>query len=287
MSRVKKALAWLVLACAAVGSVSATEVVTYLHTDKLGSVVMATDASGAPIWYERYYPYGERIGKTSLSFDNPLWYTGKPEETGLGLSYFGARWYDPITGRFQAVDPVGFFDENLKSFNQYIYANSNPYLYIDPDGRMALKDEKPGPEMGLVVRSGGGPGKRQSSIGPKNAPGIGRQRIQDTEVRPATSGVANELHRPYIRKGTRAEVEDRAPRTPDGRFIDSNTGAPIKGKYDLGHKPGNEFRREKARAESEGLSQKQFNDRMNNPNKYQIENPSSNRSHKFEKPGND
>lgn len=57
----------------------------------------------------------------------------------------------------------------------------------------------------------------------------------------------------------------------------------IEGKYDLGHKPGNEFWREKAKAQSEGLTQKQFNDRMNNPDYYQIESPSSNRSHKYEK----
>lgn len=51
-----------------------------------------------------------------------------------------------------------------------------------------------------------------------------------------------------------------------------------------GHKPGNDFRREKAKAQKEGLTQKQFNDRMNNPDYYQIESPSSNRSHKYEMP---
>ncbi|MGQ0741209.1 MAG: GH-E family nuclease [Alphaproteobacteria bacterium] len=30
------------------------------------------------------------------------------------------------------------------------------------------------------------------------------------------------------------------------------------------------------------MTQKQFNDRMNNPNKYQLEEPSSNRSRRFE-----
>jgi len=93
-----------------------------------------------------------------------------------------------------------------------------------------------------------------------------------------------ELHRPYIRKNVRETVESKAKKTADGRFRDANTGKPIDGKYDLGHKRGNEFRREKAKAEAEGLSQKQFNDRMNNPDLYQIEHPSLNRSHKFEKP---
>ena len=68
-----------------------------------------------------------------------------------------------------------------------------------------------------------------------------------------------------------------------GRPIDPNTRMPIDGKPDIGHKTGSEFKREKAAAEAEGLTQKQFNDRMNDPLKYQLEDPSSNRSHKYEK----
>ena len=49
-------------------------------------------------------------------------------------------------------------------------------------------------------------------------------------------------------------------------------------------KTGNEFWREKAKAEAEGLTQKQFNDRMNNPDLYQLEDPISNRSHQYELP---
>ena len=94
---------------------------------------------------------------------------------------------------------------------------------------------------------------------------------------------ATDLHRPYIRKAVRQTVEDAAPRTPDGRPIDPNTRQPIDGTPDFGHKPGNEFWREKAQAEREGLTQKEFNDRMNDPSKYQLEDPSSNRSHQYEK----
>lgn len=90
------------------------------------------------------------------------------------------------------------------------------------------------------------------------------------------------LHRPYIRKDVRAEVEGNAQKNENGQFLDVNTGKAIDGPYDLGHKPGHEFRTEKAKAEQEGITQKQFNDRMNDPSLYQIEDPSSNRSHQFE-----
>ncbi len=43
-----------------------------------------------------------------------------------------ARYYDPYAGRFLAVDPV---QANTGSFNRYWYANNNPYVYTDPDGR--------------------------------------------------------------------------------------------------------------------------------------------------------
>jgi RHS repeat-associated protein len=90
------------------------------------------------------------------------------------------------------------------------------------------------------------------------------------------------LHRPYIRKSVRQTVEAKARRTADGRWIDANTRTPFDGKYDLGHKRGHEFKTMKRRAEEKGMTQKDFNDYMNNPDFYQIEKPSINRSHKYE-----
>ena len=92
------------------------------------------------------------------------------------------------------------------------------------------------------------------------------------------------LNRPYIRKDVRAEVEQRAPKNEEGQYLDANTGKPIEGKYDLGHKAGHEHWRESEKAEQEGLTQEEFNDRMNNPDYYQIEDPSENRSRAHEMP---
>ena len=92
------------------------------------------------------------------------------------------------------------------------------------------------------------------------------------------------LHRPYIRESVRAEVENRAQKNEKGQFLDANTGKAIEGQYDLGHKAGHEHWREAEKAEKEGLTQEQFNDRMNNPDYYQIEDPHENRSHTHEQP---
>ncbi len=96
-----------------------------------------------------------------------------------------------------------------------------------------------------------------------------------------------DYYRPKLWKSTVEEINVNAPRTADGKPIDPNTLMPIEGKPDIGHKYGQEYRRQELWAKIDGLTQKQFNERMNNPSLYQLEDPVSNRGHKFEKPGID
>ena len=124
--------AWLAL-CLCFVPVQAEEV-QYYHLDALGSPVAATDETGAVLWMESYEPFGERRERADGG-TNSLWYTGKAEDTAIGLNYFGARWYNSRVGRFVAMDPVGVQEDNIHSFNRYAYANNNPYRFVDPDGR--------------------------------------------------------------------------------------------------------------------------------------------------------
>ncbi|UXY14188.1 hypothetical protein N8I74_12760 [Chitiniphilus purpureus] len=107
---------------------------TWYHSDPAGSPLAATNQSGTLLWRTHYRPYGEKlVGATT---ENTQWFTGKPHEDRIGLSDYGARWYDPVLGRFMAIDPVDWVGRNtLHSFNRYGYANSNPLKFIDPDGR--------------------------------------------------------------------------------------------------------------------------------------------------------
>jgi hypothetical protein len=84
-------------------------------------------------------------------------------------------------------------------------------------------------------------------------------------------------------------IEDAAEKTSDGKFIDPNTGKVLEdGKKHYGHIPGHENRRILKEAESKGMTQKELNDWVNShPEWFQIEDPLSNMSHKFEKPGCD
>ncbi len=121
-------LGWLSLS-----AVQAKEIITYYHNDALGSPIAATDEQGKVIWREEYTPYGERLLREAQDREQ-VGYTGKPEEVELGLTYFGARWYDPHLGRFLSPDPVPFQETNPHSFNRYAYGNANPYKFVDPDG---------------------------------------------------------------------------------------------------------------------------------------------------------
>ena len=113
--------------------------ITYFHNDVSGTPMLATNASGNVVWKETYQPYGNRINnQAAATSNNKLWFTGKPHDANTGLSYMGARYYDPVIGRFMGVDPVDFQEENIHSFNRYAYANNNPYKFVDPDGRIPI-----------------------------------------------------------------------------------------------------------------------------------------------------
>jgi type IV pilus assembly protein PilP len=63
-------------------------------------------------------------------------FTGKELDDRVGLYYYGARYYDPLLGRFITPDyviPGGGLDP--QGYNRYAYVLNNPMKYVDPDGR--------------------------------------------------------------------------------------------------------------------------------------------------------
>ncbi|WP_265257063.1 RHS repeat-associated core domain-containing protein [Verminephrobacter aporrectodeae] len=130
------ARAVLLLGSVALGAnAMAQATITYFHNDIAGTPMMASNASGVLVWKESYLPYGQRQRETTTSAGNKLWFAGKPYDSQTGLSYMGARYYMPLTGRFTGIDPKDLVPEQPHSFNRYAYANNNPYKYIDLDGR--------------------------------------------------------------------------------------------------------------------------------------------------------
>jgi RHS repeat-associated protein len=121
-----------------------TETITYLHTDGLGSPVAKTNASGVRISQTKYEAYGMTVAGS----DQPtIGFTGHYNDKDTELTYMQQRYYDPVAGRFLSEDPVLTDANSGASFNRYVYANNNPYKYIDPDGR----DPTPEPQVIVIV----------------------------------------------------------------------------------------------------------------------------------------
>jgi RHS repeat-associated protein len=160
-----RAIVWSLAAVASVswGAVSAaaqSEVVHYYHTDGIGSVRAVTDQTGEVISRHDYQPFGEEYLPPAGS-DERVRFAGKEldPETGSGgwmaLNYFGARYLHSATGRFTAVDPVFTIPENIvdpQRWNRYAYVRSNPFRYVDPDGR-AIETPWDAVNVGMGVAS--------------------------------------------------------------------------------------------------------------------------------------
>ncbi|MDZ7925471.1 MAG: RHS repeat-associated core domain-containing protein [Marinagarivorans sp.] len=114
-----------------------TEEITYIHTDVTGSVKAATNSSGKLLWRQVYHPYGEE----RIDTGQRVGMNQRERDADSGLVYMGARYYDPLIGRFLSPDPVSVLasaENNPMMINRYAYGNNNPLTFHDPDGRSPL-----------------------------------------------------------------------------------------------------------------------------------------------------
>lgn len=127
---------------------SNVDIVTYIHTDGLGSPVAKSDASGAVVSRMRYEPYGGNAG----GVPPVIGFTGHVNDASTGLVYMQQRYYDPVAGRFLSIDPVATNEGNGHNFNRYYYANNSPYKYVDPDGRFGIVGAAIGASVELGIQ---------------------------------------------------------------------------------------------------------------------------------------
>jgi len=106
--------------------------VTYrLITDHLGSVRMVVNtATGAIAQEMDYDEFGSVVRNTAPGFQ-PFGFAGGLYDSHTGLVRFGARDYDPTTGRWTAKDPILFAGGQG---NLYVYVGNDPVNWVDPSG---------------------------------------------------------------------------------------------------------------------------------------------------------
>lgn len=130
-------------------------------TDQVNSTRIITDENGNVVFSEAYGPYGD-VQKTWVnSYEPKLKFSGKEREGYSDLDYFGARYFDHKSYRFNSVDPVRNREEALSNpqlWNLYAYCKNNPITYFDPDGRSEVAAIEAGktvtPLIPLLVSGG-------------------------------------------------------------------------------------------------------------------------------------
>lgn len=100
-------------------------------TDWRGSVRAVVDAvMGNTVQRIDYTPFGRVISDSNRGLQ-PFGFAGGLYDSNTGLVRFGARDYDPLTGRWTNKDPIRFRGGDA---NLYVYVGNDPVNFIDPLG---------------------------------------------------------------------------------------------------------------------------------------------------------
>ncbi|MEN0052367.1 MAG: DUF6443 domain-containing protein [Mucilaginibacter sp.] len=111
----------------------------YTLTDHLGNSRVNFDTGSGvarQVQADDYYPFGMDVAIGSKpSTKNNYLYNKKELQDGVNWYDYGARFYDPVIGRWTTVDPSAD-EEDQESDNPYIYVANNPISRTDPDGKI-------------------------------------------------------------------------------------------------------------------------------------------------------
>jgi RHS repeat-associated protein len=105
--------------------------------------VALADSTGSVLEQSSYDSFGNSTASTRTRYG----YTGRERDPDTGLTYYRARFYDPVVARFISEDPIGL----AGGINAFAYVSNNTRTLTDPFGLSSI----------LVIvgaRGGGGSG---------------------------------------------------------------------------------------------------------------------------------
>lgn len=127
-------------------------VVTYLHTDQLGTPRLGTNSAGAQVWAWDSDAFGSSQPTGTVTVN--LRFPGQYFDAETGLHQNWNRTYHPLEGRYLESDPIGL----AGGVNTYGYVEQNPLLYADPLGLAKIMPGDAG-SIGPGFSMGGGVGR--------------------------------------------------------------------------------------------------------------------------------
>jgi len=117
-------------------------------SDHLGSVRKVVDSVTGTVAQEiSYDEFGNVLSDSNPGFQ-PFYYVGGVYDLDTGLTKFGARDYDPETGRWTSKEPLGFEG----SLNFYSYCDADPVNYVDVTGlKLVFADDADATDRAFIT----------------------------------------------------------------------------------------------------------------------------------------
>ncbi len=117
----------------------------HLLYDGHGNTRQLIDSTGQTVVEDYSYDaYGVMLGGNPGSASNPstpatnLLYTGEQWDVQVQQYYLRVRYYNPLTGLFNQIDPFAGSPQDPQSLHKYLYCHANPVNNIDSSGLSPL-----------------------------------------------------------------------------------------------------------------------------------------------------
>ncbi len=123
--------------------IGATQTASFYGYDGHGNVRFLTGTAGTLTDTYVYDAFGLPLTSTGTTPNNFL-YSGEQFDSVLGMYYLRARYYNPATGRFLAMDPYDCACTACRTkpakLHKYLYVAADPVNKLDPTGRAEVAE---------------------------------------------------------------------------------------------------------------------------------------------------